>query len=332
MPLLLSTLLLLFLASLVLGVAFGSTWIPPEQVALTFAGLGERTQTIIIMNLRLPRVVLAALAGGAVAAAGFLLQRITRNELASPAVLGVIDGAALGVVLMLTLFSNESNQLSIPITYQPLAAALGAIAAISLVFGLAGRQSVSAIRLLLFGIAIAAIAKAITVVLMIVGPIYRTTQAARWIAGAVNEASWNEIHIVTAVLIPVLILVLIAIRSLPPADLDESSARSVGLDLPVYRLGIFALAALLTACAVAFVGGIGFIGLIAPHLARLMVGRNVYASLLGSILIGAIMLIGADLVVRVLFTPLEVPAGTVTAIVGAPYFLYLLMRSQAHNG
>ena len=169
-------------------------------------------------------------------------------------------------------------------------------------------------------------------VMMLIGPVYRTTQAARWIAGAVNEINWSEIQVTAIAMVPALILLLLAARKLPPADLDETSARSVGLDLPVFRLLMFALAAALTALAVAFVGGVGFIGLMAPHLARLIVGRNVYAGIVGSFLLGALMLVGADLIVRVLFTPVEVPAGTVTAIIGAPYFLFLLMRKQRQDG
>lgn len=314
------------------GVAFGSTWIPIDQVTRVIMGAGEKTQNLIVLQLRLPRVVIAALAGGGMAAAGFLLQKITRNSLASPGVLGVIDGAALGVVIFLALLSDESNSLVTSIAYQPVAATLGALAAISLVFILSGRQSSSAIRLLLFGIAIAAVAKAITIVMMLIGPIYRTSQAARWIAGAVNEINWSEIQVTALAMLPLLLLSLLAARKLPPADLDEVSARGVGLDLPVFRILIFALAAALTAVSVAFVGGVGFIGLMAPHLARLLVGRNVYAGLAGSFLLGAIMLVGADLIVRVAFAPIEVPAGTVTAVIGAPYFLFLLMGRQRHDG
>jgi iron complex transport system permease protein len=119
---------------------------------------------------------------------------------------------------------------------------------------------------------------------------------------------------------------------LPPADLDEVSARAVGLNLPVFRIWIFALAAALTAISVAFVGAVGFVGLMAPHLARLLVGRNIYAGIAGSFLLGAIFLVGADLIVRVVFAPIEVPAGTVTAIIGAPYFLFLLMGKQRNDG
>lgn len=314
------------------GVAFGSTWIPIDQVTRVIMGAGEKTQNLIVLQLRLPRVVIAALAGGGMATAGFLLQKITRNSLASPGVLGVIDGAALGVVIFLALLSDESNALVTSIAYQPVAATLGALAAISLVFILSGRQASSAIRLLLFGIAIAAVAKAVTIVMMLIGPIYRTSQAARWIAGAVNEINWSEIQVTALAMLPLLLLSLLAARKLPPADLDEVSARGVGLDLPIFRVLIFALAAALTAVSVAFVGGVGFIGLMAPHLARLLVGRNVYAGLAGSFLLGAIMLVGADLIVRVAFAPIEVPAGTVTAVIGAPYFLFLLMGRQRHDG
>lgn len=314
------------------GVAFGSTWIPLDQVAATVLGAGDKTQKLIVLQLRLPRVVIAALAGGAMAVAGFLLQKITRNTLASPDVLGVIDGAALGVVIFLAALSNESNALVTSIAFQPLAAMAGAVLGIGLVFSIGGRQSSSAIRLLLFGIAIGAVFKAFVMVLMLIGPIYRTSQAARWIAGAVNEINWSEIQVTALMLLPLLLAALLAARKLPPADLDEVSARSVGLDLPVFRIVIFALAAALTAVAVGFVGGVGFVGLMAPHLARLLVGRNVYAGLLGSFLLGALMLVGADLIVRVLFSPIEVPAGTVTAVIGAPYFLFLLMSKRHHDG
>lgn len=331
-PLALGLLALAFVLLALSGVAFGSTWIALDQVAGVILGAGDRTQQIIVLQLRLPRVAIAILAGGGMAVAGFLLQKITRNSLASPGVLGVIDGAALGVVIFLAALSNESNALVTSIAYQPVAAAIGALVAISLVFILSGRQASSAIRLLLFGIAVAAVAKSLTMILMLIGPIYQTSQAARWLAGAVNEVNWGEIQITAIAMVPIMLLVLVACRKLPPADLDEVSARGIGLDLPVFRILIFALAAALTALSVAFVGGVGFVGLMAPHLARLLVGRNMFAGLVGSFLLGAIMLVGADLIVRVLFAPVEVPAGTVTAIIGAPYFLFLLMGKQRHDG
>jgi iron complex transport system permease protein len=167
---------------------------------------------------------------------------------------------------------------------------------------------------------------------MLVGPIYQTTQAARWIAGAVNEVNWGQIQIVTAALVPTLLLTFAVGRQLSPADLDEVSARGVGLNLPVFRIAVIGLAALLTAIGVSFVGAVGFIGLMAPHMARLIVGRSVVAGLVASFGLGAAMLMGADLVVRALFAPTEVPAGTVTAVVGTPYFLYLLMRKERTSG
>jgi iron complex transport system permease protein len=321
-----------FVLILLAGIGFGSTWIPLETVANVLVGGGERSERLVVLQLRLPRVAAAAIAGGAIAFAGYLLQRITRNELASPGVLGVVDGAALGVVLFMAIFSNETNSLIVSVAWQPLAAAIGAIAAVSLVFLLSGRQASSAIRLLLFGIAVAAMCKALTTIFMLIGPIYQASQAARWLAGAVNTINTTEIQLMLAVLVPTGIVAAFAARHLPPADLDDTSSRSIGLNLPVYRIVIFFLAALLTAGAVAFAGGVGFIGLMAPHLARLLVGRARAAGIVTSILLGAIILMGADLLIRVAFAPLEVPAGTVTAVIGAPYFLYLLMRKDKTNG
>lgn len=323
---------LAFVVLFLAGIGFGSTWMPLETVAGVLLGGGDKTERLVVLQLRLPRVAAAALAGGAIAFAGYLLQRITRNELASPGVLGVVDGAALGVVLFMAVFSGESNALLVPVAWQPLAAALGAVAAIGLVFLLSGRQASSAIRLLLFGIAVAAVAKALTTIFMLVGPIYQAAQAARWLAGAVNTINWTEVQLMTAVLVPTALVAALAARQLPPADLDDTSSRSIGLNLPLYRLFIFLLAALLTAGAVAFAGGVSFVGLIAPHLARMLVGRARAAGIVASILLGAMMLVGADLLVRVAFAPLEVPAGTVTAIIGAPYFLFLLMRKDNTNG
>lgn len=314
------------------GIGFGSTWISLDKVAHVIFGGGEKSERLVVLQLRMPRVMAAAIAGAAIAFSGYLLQRITRNELASPGVLGVVDGAALGAVLFLALYSNESNALTVPVAWQPLAAAIGALAAITLVFILSGRQASSAIRLILFGIAVAAVAKALTTIFMLIGPIYQAAQAARWLAGSVNAIGWGEIQIMAWALLPVVVIAGLLARELPPADLDDVSSRSIGLNLPVYRVAVFAVAALLTAIAVAFVGGVGFIGLIAPHLARLLVGRARFAGIVTSIMLGAMMLVGADLLVRVAFAPTEVPAGTVTAIVGAPYFLFLLMRKDKTNG
>jgi iron complex transport system permease protein len=318
---------------LLLGaIGFGTIWMSPETIANVLLGGGEKSERLVILQLRMPRVVAAIISGAAIAFSGYLLQRITRNELASPGVLGVVDGASLGVVLFLAIFSNEANALMVPVSWQPLAAAIGALVAIALVFILSGRQASSTIRLLLFGIAIAAVAKALTTIFILIGPNYQATQAARWLAGAVYAISWSEIQIMLAALIPTVLIAGWLARDLPPADLDDVSSRSVGLNLHVYRIAVFFIAGALTAIAVAFVGAVGFLGLIAPHMARLLVGRARLAGIVTSMMLGAMMLVAADLVVRVAFAPTEVPAGTITAIVGAPYFLFLLMRKDKTNG
>jgi len=312
------------------AIAFGSSWVSMDRVAVTLLGGGERTEKIVVLGLRTPRVALAFLAGGAMALAGYLLQTVTRNSLASPGVLGVMDGAAFGVVCFLVLLDTQTA--SVSIHYQPLGAFIGALIAILVVFAVAGRQAQSPVRLLLFGIAVAAVAKAATLVVTIVSPIYRASQFSRWAIGAVNEANWTEVQITAIAIVPFLLLTLASARALRPVVLDETSVRGLGLNLPVLRLWIFALAAVLTAIAVCFVGAVGFVGLIAPHMARLLVGRAIIPAMIVSFLLGATMLVGADLVVRVLFAPTEIPAGTVTAVLGTPYFLFLLLRKERLDG
>jgi iron complex transport system permease protein len=318
--------------AMLVSIALGSTWIPPERVLAALLGAGETTDALIVGQFRAPRAVQAALAGACLGVAGFLLQRATRNPLAAPSVLGIVDGAGLGVILFLTLFSNDSNALTVSIHWQPLAAALGGLALVALVFALGARELAQPVRLILYGVALAALAKAATTTLMITGPIYRTSQALHWLAGSVHSAVWGEVALAAAIAAPLALAVALIARRLDALDLDGDSARGVGLPLLATRAGAIVLAAGLTATAIAFAGGIGFVGLVAPHLARLLTGRAAGPGLLGSALVGALMVVGADLVVRVLFAPTEVPAGAVTALVGAPYLLYLLTRRSRADG
>lgn len=314
------------------SVAFGSTPMPIDRVLAALAGAGDPMDRLIVAQFRLPRAVQAVEAGICLAVAGLLLQRATRNPLASPDVLGIVDGAGFGVILFLVLFSDVDNALVVSIHWQPMAAALGGIAFIGIVFALARTQAGSPIRLILYGLAVAAIAKAATTLLMITGPIHRTSQAMQWLAGSVHTATWEETALIAAAAAPLILVAGALARALDLLDLDDASARSIGLPTVLARTASVLLAAALTAAAIAFVGGIGFVGLIAPHLAQLLLGRGAGGGLLGTALIGAFMVVAADLAVRVLFAPIEVPAGTVTAVVGAPYLLYLLTRRSQTDG
>lgn len=328
------TIILLVLALLVSAIAaigFGSTSIAPQKVVSALLGFGGRTETIIVFNLRLPRVLMAMEAGMCLALAGALLQTATRNALASPEILGLVNGAALGVVVFLLVFSDEANALTVSIHWQPVAAALGAFTFAGIVGILTWRDGRGPMRMILYGIAISALASALVTLFIVVGPVYRASQALTWLAGSVYAAHWEDVGIIAALLVLTLPVLALLPRAMDQLALDNNTAMATGLAVTPLTVGLVALSVVLTATAVSFVGGIAFVGLIAPHAARLLVGHTAGPRLMASALVGAIITLCADLIGRVVFVPLEVPVGAVTALVGAPYFLWLLiMRSRSH--
>lgn len=321
--------LLLLLALVSAGT--GSSFLPPQRVLAALAGLGERTEAVIVWNLRLPRVVLAALAGAALALSGVLLQRATRNPLASPSILGIVDGAAVGVLVFLVVYSDDLNLLRVSVVWQPAFAAGGAaIFALALAL-LVWRDRGDPMRLILYGVALAALANAVVVLMLIVGPLHLAGQALIWLTGSVHQASWRDAVILGVALSVALPCLLLLLRPLDQMRLDPLSAFATGLPVTAARAGVMVLSVLLAAAAVSVVGGIGFVGLIAPHAARLLLGTSAAPLLLGAAIVGAGMVMSADLIVRLVFQPLEIPTGAVTALIGAPYFLFLLTRTgRAH--
>lgn len=321
------------LVLVVLGAGIGSSFMPPQRVLKAILGLGSRPDELILWNLRLPRVFLALTGGAALALAGAILQRVARNPLASPSILGISDGAAVGVVGFLWLFSDDVNALTVSIHWKPVAAMAGAIG-FTLITGtltLADRNR-GPLGLILYGIAIAALAKALVTLLMIMGPVYLAGQAMTWLAGSVGAAHWSDVAILGAVLVLSLPLIALSARVLAQLRLDADSARATGLSLGAAQIAMVALAVMLTGASVAFVGAIGFVGLIAPHAARRLVGEGGASWLPVSALLGASLVLAADILARIIAPPIEVPAGAVTAVLGAPLFILLLIRGRTMRG
>ncbi|MEM9596588.1 MAG: iron ABC transporter permease [Acidobacteriota bacterium] len=319
------------LALMLASVALGSTPIPFGRVLSALAGSAGRLETYAVVDIRLPRMILAALSGVALGVAGVLLQRATRNGLASPGVLGIVDGAAVGVLSFLFLFTDDANLLTVSPAWQPLAAAVGALGFALTVGALARREVASPVGLILYGVALAALAHAFVVLLILAGPVHRASQGLLWLAGSLHGAEWSKALILAAALASTLPFLVLLVRPLDQLRLDDPSARSTGLAVDRTRVAALALSVLWTAAAVSVVGGVGFVGLIAPHGARLVFGARARGQLIGAALIGAGMVLAADLAVRLAFRELEVPAGAVTALIGAPYFFTLLFRyGRAH--
>ncbi|MEJ8472575.1 FecCD family ABC transporter permease [Roseibium algae] len=317
----------------VAAVGIGSSFMPPERVVAALLGQGTRIDGVIVWTLRLPRVLLAVLAGAAFALAGALLQRVARNPMASPSVLGITDGAAVGVVLFLWLFSDDANNLLVSIAWQPVSAVCGATLFGTLVMVLVAsdKGGNKPLKIILYGIALAALAKAMVTMLIIVGPVYRASQALIWLTGSVGAAHWNDVWTLTGGLCAVLPILFYQRLAIGQMALDPQSARTTGVDLMRSQFILLLVAVLLTSLAAAHVGAIGFVGLVAPHVARMLHGQFRSGYLVSTALTGGLIVLGADTLARTIAPPLELPAGALTSLVGAPLFLYLLVKGRRYN-
>jgi iron complex transport system permease protein len=313
----------------ILSIGLGDYPLTPIEVIQTLFGKGSEMDELVVYHFRLPRAIISLLVGSALAVAGAILQGMIRNPLASPDILGVTGGASVFVVAFLTIFSNEDNALTVSISWLPLAAFLGATVIAYFVYLLSWKKGVSPIRLVLIGIGISALAQALTTLLMILGPIYRASQANIWITGSVNGSDWGDVAILTPWIVVLIIISLFFARKVNIQELGDDIAKGVGGKVQLERFLLLTISTALVGGAVAFAGGIGFVGLIAPHIARRIVGSAYGVLIPLSAVIGGILVMASDLLGRTLFLPLEVPAGVFTAAIGAPYFIYLLFKAKS---
>jgi iron complex transport system permease protein len=312
----------------IVSTGIGDMNISPLSVVQVFFGGGTEMEQLVVTSFRLPRIIVALMVGISLAVAGGILQGMIRNPLASPDILGITGGAAVAVVGFLAFFSDENNALTVSIQWMPLAAFAGAGIIAILVYFLAWKNGVSPIRLVLIGIGISALMQALTTLMMILGPIYRASQANIWITGTVHGSTWANVGILVPWTIFFVTVALIMARKMNVQELGDEIATGVGAHVQRQRFSLLMISTALIGSSVAFAGGIGFVGLMAPHMARRLVGSSFGALLPVSALIGGILVMVADLIGRTLFSPLEVPAGVFTAGIGAPYFIYLLFKTR----
>ncbi|MFD4422788.1 iron ABC transporter permease [Agromyces sp. NPDC058484] len=275
-----------------------------------------------VMNTRAPRVAAAILAGAALALAGTVVQAVSRNPLAEPAILGVTGGAGVGAVLVITFWPLATF---LGVTTGGL---VGAAVAALIVFGLAIRGGLASTRLILIGLGVSAAAGAVTSMLIIATDPYNAAKALTWMAGSTYGRTFPQLIPLTIVLLASVPLLASARRELDLLAFDDDTPRVLGVRLGSARLGLLAVSVALTATAVAAVGVIGFVGLVAPHAARALVGSRHALVLPLAALLGALLVCVADTLGRTVIAPAQLPAGLVTAVVGAPYFMWLLWRSR----
>ncbi|MFJ5934540.1 iron ABC transporter permease [Streptomyces cinereoruber] len=284
-------------------------------------GRAGRTVTFVL-DTRVPRVLAALLAGAALALAGTLVQAVTRNPLAEPNILGVSGGGALGAVLLVTTVPLAGSW--------SVAGAAFAGSAVSsvLVFGLAARGGFQQNRLVLIGFGTATASAALISLLIVLTDPFNATKALTWLSGSTYGRTLPDSVPLAVVLTVGLVVAVLRRAELDLVSLDEDTPRLLGLDLGRGRLGFLVLSVLLSATAVAAAGTIGFVGLVAPHAARALVGRRHVRVVPVAVLLGAALVCAADLVGRTVIAPAQLGAGLMTAVIGTPYFLHLLVRSR----
>ncbi|MDF2607869.1 MAG: ABC-type Fe3+-siderophore transport system, permease component [Bacillales bacterium] len=305
-----------------IGLSVGSTMINPLETLKHLLGYGTGEFTFVIDQLRLPRMIISLLAGICLGVSGLILQGVVRNPLASPDIIGITGGGAVAAVLFITFFSDYSVKLI------PLVAIIGSGVISLLIYLLAWKQGVTPIRLVLIGIGVQAATGAIVTMLMVISPTYSTSEAYIWLTGSVYGANWSDVNsMLPWVLIFVPISFLLS-RRINLLELGDDLALGLGLKVQTTRFGLICLSVGLAGTAVAFAGGIGFVGLIAPHIARKLIGRSYGGLVPVTALIGGIIVVSADVMARTAFLPLDLPAGVFVSGMGAPFFIYLLYKNR----
>ncbi|UTW10826.1 FecCD family ABC transporter permease [Marinobacterium rhizophilum] len=309
-------LLLALLVTATLALAAGAVPVPLQTLWRLLQGTESGLPAILVWELRLPRFLAGLLVGASLGVAGWVMQTVTRNPLASPGLTGVVAGASMAVVVAQVGFVVSAIWL-------PWLGMLGGAGAAALTFVLAGQGGFSPLRLALAGIAVTALASALaTAFLLFSGA--QAQQLYFWLAGGLLGRGWSHVQLILPWACGGLFLVMGFSRYLNLLRLDDEIARGLGARVLFWRLGFVAVAVALTAATVAVAGPVGFVGLVAPHLVRLLLGNNQRLALPAVMLLGALLVTLSDLVARTLAAPAELPLGMFTALLGGPLFIWLI--------
>lgn len=322
-PYLSSFAILLF--ALLLSIAIGSVFLAPAEIWNTLIGRGAEISTSILWKIRLPRTVLVALTGAALGISGASYQGLFRNPLADPFLIGVASGAGLGAIIAMSVQWPYSFW---GLLIVPLAAFITALLTVSIVYVIARiGHTVPTTNLILAGVAVSSFATSLTSFLML-----RSTDEMRralgWLLGGSIQNGWTSILAILPFLSVGVGILLISGHTLNILQFGDDQAQQLGLNVTRTRTTILIAASLVTATAVSFSGIVGFVGLVVPHLMRMWVGADYRRLLPLSLISGASVLLFADVLARVVLAPQEIPVGIVTALAGAPFFLWVLRRSK----
>lgn len=312
----------MLLLALILSVSYGVYQIAPLDVLRAVVGLetSDPNHLLVVRSFRLPRILLALLIGAALALSGAIIQGITRNDLADPGLLGINTGAGVLVVGYLT-FAAAPNPALLP--WLALSGALGASA---IIYTLAWKGGSSSLRLILLGVGLASLGAALINYFITRLSLENAQAAFVWLTGSVYGSTWPEVRLLLGWLAILLPTTFLLARQLNVLNLGDDLATSLGTRVELHRLVLIVLSAALAAVTVTVAGTIGFVGFVSPHIARRLVGPAHEGLLVCTTLVGGLLLVVSDLASRWVIAPSELPVGVTTAVIGAPYFAYLLYK------
>lgn len=328
-------LLLALVAVVMVATGIGAAGIPLRHLpsAFGFADATDATATardqLVLWTIRLPRIAMAVTIGGLLAGSGAIMQGLFRNPLADPALVGVSSGGALAAAVVIVVGDRLLAGLTVPFGVLPIAAFVGSLAATIVLRAIATREGRTTVAIfLLGGLAIAALANAALGLLFFVADDRQLRDITFWMLGSLGGATWTKVAVLAPFLAAFVLLIPTVAHGLDLMMLGEAEAFHMGVEVErLKRLSIVLISAM-TGAAVAFAGVIGFVGIVVPHVVRLAIGPGHRRLLPASVLSGALLLLAADTVARIIAAPAEVPVGILTAMVGAPFFLALLLRQQ----
>ncbi|PLT28541.1 iron ABC transporter permease [Peribacillus deserti] len=322
-------LLVLLALSCLLSLNLGAVSIKPLEVLQTFIGNGSEKQELILFQFRLPGIILAIMVGAGMAVSGTILQSITRNDLADPGILGINAGSGLAVVIYITFFQTAAGGLTLLSTYiLPLFAFLGAVMTGGLIMFLAWKRGIESIRLILVGIGVNAGLSAFIIALQLRLDPHDFVKAMVWLSGDLWAKQWSYVWALLPWFTILLLAALLKSHTLNILQLGTQITTALGIRSLWERMLLLLTAVSLAGLGVAAGGGIAFLGMIAPHISRRLVGPKHQVLIPTAALIGAIILILADTIGKNVLSPTQIPAGLVVAIVSVPYFVFLLMKSK----
>lgn len=321
----LAALLLFTIASSIAGLSFGPAALSNTQVFQCLLGhCSDQISQVVIWQVRVPRVLVALVAGMGLAIAGAILQNTTRNPLADPYLFGIVSGAGLGATI-----ANISlgEQLGIAL---PLAAFLGALFAITIVLIIA-KVLQRMEQLLLTGVAVSFMLASVTQFILYFGEPFATNRVIFWLMGSLSRVEMSNFYIIVTVLLITIFIITALHRQIDALLLGDESAASLGVNVDRLRLLMLGLCAALTATIVAYCGGIGFVGLMIPHIVRQVIGVTTLKLVIGSALIGGSFLIWVDIIARSALANAEIPVGIITSALGSIFFLFIMVKTRNIN-